>query len=152
MTAEHPDQELYSLIVEQAPDAVVLADRDGAIRLWNAAAEALFGYSAAEAIGQTLDILVPERFRQAHWAGFDRALASGETKYARQVLPARSANKGGDTIYVAMTLSVLRDEAKQVIGVLAILRDMREQRDRERALGQRVAELERQARTSPSPG
>ena len=127
------DDELATLVVDQAPDAVIFASRDGVIQLWNAAATALFGHTRAEAIGKSLDIIIPERFRESHWRGFDRALADGTTKYSGRALPTRSARKDGATIYVELTFAVVKDAAGSVIGALALARDITERFLRERA-------------------
>ena len=82
----YPHEWLARQIVDQAPDAIVFADRDGVIRLWNAGAEAMFGYGVDEAVGQTLDLIIPERLRSRHWTGFHKTIATGVTRYARQVL------------------------------------------------------------------
>jgi PAS domain S-box-containing protein len=81
------------LLVEQAPDAIIFAGKNGAIQVWNEAATAMFGHSAAEAMGQSLDIIIPEQFREAHWKGFDRALEAGESKYRGKSLPTRAARR-----------------------------------------------------------
>ena len=84
--AEHPHEWLCRQIVDEAQDAIILADRDGVIRLWNSGAEAMFGYRATEALGRTLDLIIPERLRARHWAGYREAMATGATRYANQVL------------------------------------------------------------------
>jgi PAS domain S-box-containing protein len=118
-----PASALSEAIVEQAPDALIFADREGAIRVWNRAAEALFGYSAAEALGQSLDIIIPERLRAAHWTAFDKSLATGETKYAGRVLTTRSAHKDGRRLYVELSFSLLMDSTGNVTGAIALARD-----------------------------
>jgi len=140
------ETELLPLLVEQAPDAVVFADNDGIIREWNPAAERIFGHSRDEAIGQSLDIIVPERFREAHWRGYERALAEGKTKYSGQALPTRSARKDGETIYVELTFAIIRNEAGAVIGALAHARDISERWAREREQAQRLKALEGKVR------
>ena len=127
------DDELANLVVDQAPDAVIFASTDGVIQLWNAAATALFGHTRAEAIGKSLDIIIPERFRESHWRGFDRALADGTTKYSGRALPTRSARKDGTAIYVELTFAIVKDAAGTVIGALAHARDITERFLRERA-------------------
>lgn len=114
---------LAAAIAEQSPDAIVFADRDGVIRFWNRAAEALFGWSKAEALGQNLDLMVPERLRAAHWAGFDAALASGVTKHSGKAMTTRSLHKDGRRLYVEMSFGLVRDAAGTVIGALACARD-----------------------------
>ena len=80
---------MHEYVVEQLPDALIFADRDGVIRLWNARAQALFGYSAAEALGQSLDLIIPERFRAAHWRGYREAIAAGRTRLSGDAMLTR---------------------------------------------------------------
>ena len=110
--------DLLSLLHDQAPDAVIFAGTDGVIQTWNPAATRLFGHSQDEAVGQSLDLIIPERFRDAHWKGFDRALADGATKYSGQALPTRSETKDGKTIYVELTFAIVKDASGSVIGAL----------------------------------
>lgn len=114
---------LSNLLLEQAPDALIFADLKGVIRLWNAAAERLFGYSAPEVLGGSLDVIIPERFRQTHWRGFDRAIAQGSTRYSGQVLITRAAHKDGRALYVELAFALPRNEAGELVGVLASARD-----------------------------
>lgn len=146
--------ELIQAMVTQGPDAIIFADRRGAIRIWNRAAATLFGYSSAEAIGQSLDIIIPERLRSAHWTGFERALAAGETRYAGKVLTTRSAHKDGSTLYVDLSFALIRDAAGAIVGALATARDCTQRYRAERALRARVAELEKGAGAAakPAPG
>jgi PAS domain S-box-containing protein len=118
--------DLHRAIVGQAPDAIIFADRDGAIRIWNAAAEAIFGFTADEVLGTSLDVIIPERFRAAHWAGFREALARGTTKYAGRVLTTRSLRKDGARLYVDLSFSLVHDDAGVLRGALAIARDCTE--------------------------
>jgi PAS domain S-box-containing protein len=142
---------LFGWIVEQAPDAVIFADRDGAIRLWNQSAEAIFGYSASEVLGRSLDVIIPERLRSAHWQGYHRAIESGSIKYAGRVLTTRSAHKDGRKLFVDLSFALVKNAAGTVIGALAIGRDSTEKYLAERALRARVSELERQSPSAPSP-
>jgi PAS domain S-box-containing protein len=112
----------FQAVIEQAPDAMIFADREGAIRIWNQAAEAMFGYSSAEVLGKSLDVMIPERLRAAHWKGFDHALASGKTKYAGQPMTTRATHKDGSKVYVDMSFGLVKDEAGNVTGALAIAR------------------------------
>jgi PAS domain S-box-containing protein len=130
-------------LIDQAPDAVIFADPEGIIREWNAAAARIFGYSAKEATESSLDIIVPERFRQAHWDGYFRALKAGETKYTGQSLPTRSERKDGTTIYVELTFAIVRGEDNSVVGALAFARDITERWHRERDQRARLKELEK---------
>ena len=124
--------DLLTLLHDQAPDAVIFAGTDGVIQTWNVAATRLFGHSQEEAVGQSLDLIIPERFRDAHWKGFDRALADGATKYSGQALPTRSETKDGKTIYVELTFAIVKDASGGVIGALAHARDITERFLRER--------------------
>ena len=112
--------ELFRDLVEQAPDAMIYADGAGMIRIWNRAAETLFGYPATEVLGQSLDIIIPERFRSAHWSGFRRAMESGHTKYAGRVLTTRSVHKSGSKLYVDLSFGMVKNSAGSVVGALAV--------------------------------
>ncbi len=135
-------QDLNRLILEQMADAMVFADPAGVMRQWNAGAEALFGFSREEAIGQSLDLIIPEHLREAHWTAYYRALEEGETKYGRQPLFTRTAHKDGTTFYVDMGLAVVIGDDGTVQGAVALLRDATERRNREREMRKRIAELE----------
>jgi PAS domain S-box-containing protein len=135
-------EERARLLLDQAPDAIIFADVEGRIVEWNAAAEAVFGYTAGEAVGQSLDLIVPERFREAHWAGFRRALGDGETKYAGKSLPTRSMRKDGRDIYVELTFAIVKGTDGNVLGALAHARDISERWAAEREQRQRLRELE----------
>lgn len=120
------DAGLLAALVEGLPDALVLADTGGTIRFWNAAAERLFGHARAEALGQSLNLLIPERFRPAHDAGFARAVATGELRTGTRVLRTRSNHKDGRRLYVDFTFALLKDAAGRVVGVYALARDATE--------------------------
>ncbi|HLN58835.1 MAG TPA: PAS domain S-box protein, partial [Thermoanaerobaculia bacterium] len=100
MTEMADNSWLYRRIVDDSPVAILFADRDGKIRLWNTGAEAMFGYSAEEAIGQSLDLIVPERQRPRHWEGWERVMATGVTKYGRDVLAVPALKKDGSRISI----------------------------------------------------
>jgi PAS domain S-box-containing protein len=143
---EHANLNLFQAIVEQAPDAVIFADRDGAIRVWNHGAETVFGYSAAEVLGNSLDVIIPERLRRAHWEGFHRAIDTGQTKYGDRVLTTRSVHKDGTKLYVDLSFGLVRDAAGAVAGALAIGRNCTVRYLSDRALRARIAELEERAK------
>ena len=132
-----------SLLIEQSPDAVIFADRDGTIRTWNAAAERIFGFRSAVALGQNLDIIIPERFRQAHWTGFERAMGEAKTKYVGQSLPTRALRADGTQFYVELGFAIVVADGKAV-GALATARDITERFEKERADRARLKELEAQ--------
>lgn len=138
------DESIYRRVVEQTPDAVILADEAGVVRLWNRAAETLFGHAAEEAIGKSLDIIIPERLRAAHWAGFNHALSTGHEKYVGQVLTTRSVHKDGRTLYVDLAFALLREGDGRIAGALATARDVTSRYLEQRALRSRLADLEKQ--------
>src|SRR5690242_1745630 len=102
-----PNHDLASRIVTSTPDAVIVADREGVIRLWNGGAEAIFGYSEAEAIGRTLDLIVPERFRERHWDGYHRVMSTGEARYGRELLAVPAVRRDGARISIEFSVSLL---------------------------------------------
>lgn len=138
-------EDLAELVFEQAPDAIIFADLAGAIRAWNAGAERVFGHTAADAIGQNLDLIIPEQFREAHWRGYSRALAAGETKYQGQVLPTRAVRRDGETIYVELTFAIIHGRDGGVIGALAHARDITERWIREREQRRELRDLQQRA-------
>ena len=149
MTALPPSSEvglrLSEAILAQSPDAIVFANREGVIRLWNRGAEVLFGFPAADVIGSSLDVIIPERFRQAHWAGFRRAIASGDTRHGDRVRTTRAVHRFGHPLYVDLSFALVRDEAGSVIGSVAMGRDCSDRYLAEKALRERLAELEKLA-------
>lgn len=124
---------LATHVIADAADAMIFADRAGIIRIWNAAAEAVFGFSAAEAIGQSLDLIIPERLRQAHWTGFQRAVDSGATRLGGRATVTRGLHRSGQKLYVEMSFALVRDASGAVAGSVAIARDGTERYERERA-------------------
>jgi PAS domain S-box-containing protein len=143
---------LEQRIVAEAQDAIIYADREGAIRLWNGGAEAIFGFSADEALGRSLDLIIPERQRQRHWDGYHRVMATGETRYGPgSLLAVPAMRKDGTRISVEFSIAMLRDEQGALMGIAAILRDVSERFERDRALHRRLAELEAQLRTAEPP-
>lgn len=127
--------DLFRSLVEQAPDAVIYADRDGAIQLWNRAAETIFGYVAAEVLGKSLDVIIPERFRSAHWAGFRKAVETGQSKYGGRALTTRSVHKNGTALYVDLSFGLVKDQNGVVLGALATGRDVTERHRSRSAAG-----------------
>jgi PAS domain S-box-containing protein len=140
---KHPDSAaaLGAVLVEQAPDAVIFADAHGVIRRWNARAEQIFGYPASEALGQSLDIIIPERLRAAHWRGFEAALTTRLTKYDGRVLTTRSIHKDGRTLYVDLSFALIEDPDGG-LGALAIARDSTQRYLEHKELLERVKQLE----------
>jgi PAS domain S-box-containing protein len=117
------NRELFRLIVEEAPDGIIFADREGVVQVWNNAAADLFGYLPKEAVGRTLDIIIPEHLRRAHWEGFSKAVASGYTKHGSRALKTRATHKAGHKLYVNLAFSVVKDREGKVIGAMATARE-----------------------------
>lgn len=124
---------LQELLIEQSPDAVIFADSAGIIRIWNTAAERIFGFTKSDALGANLNIIIPERLRDAHWRGFERALAERTTKYAGQALPTKAVRSDGSQIYVELTFAIVIDAKGDVLGALAHARDITKRFEKERA-------------------
>jgi len=134
-------------IVAESQDAVIFADRAGIIRLWNAGAAAMFGHPPQEALGQPLDLIIPENLRARHGEGYRRVMASGETKYGKDLLAVPGLKKDGSRLSLEFTIALIRDEAGDLLGAAAIIRDVTARFARDRELQQRLAALE--ARVKP---
>jgi PAS domain S-box-containing protein len=117
--------------VEAAGDAIVAADAQGSIILWNAAAERLFGYSKAEALGKSLDLIIPERHRARHWDGYRKVMQSGTTRYGTRLLSVPATHKDGRRLSIAFTVTLLFDPARRVQAIAAVIRDETERWNRE---------------------
>ena len=113
---------MHEHVVEHLPDALIFADRQGVIRLWNARAQALFGYAAGEAVGESLDLIIPERFRAAHWRGYREAIAAGRTRLAGDAMLTRGTHKDGSKVYVELAFGVVIDGSGTVLGAVATAR------------------------------
>jgi PAS domain S-box-containing protein len=125
-----------------AGDAIIAAAADGSVLLWNPAAERIFGYTEGEALGRSLDLIVPERFRSRHWEGYRRVMRTGSTRYGTQVLRVPAEHKDGHRISIAFTVALLFTPSGEVKSIAAIVRDETERWQEERALRDRVSELE----------
>ena len=125
--------ELDARILEGVADALIYSDRSGTILRWNSASTALFGFSADEALGQNLDLIIPEHLRPAHWKGFEAALASGAMKLAGRPTLTRALHKSGRKLYIEMTFALVRDAGGAVQGSVAMARDVTERVERDRA-------------------
>jgi PAS domain S-box-containing protein len=116
---------LANRILEGSPDAVLISDREGTIRFWNASAERIFGFSSADSIGQSLDIIIPERFRDRHWAGWEKAMATGVTRYDDgRLLAVPALRKDGRQISIEFSIQLLKDSGGLIEWVAAIIRDV----------------------------
>jgi PAS domain S-box-containing protein len=136
-------------LVASIGDAVVASDADGRIVLWNAGAERMFGHSEAEALGQTLDLIIPERLRRRHNEGYEKSMATGTTKYGNDLLRVPAVHKDGRQISIAFTVAMLFDDAHKVKAIVAVIRDETTRFNEDRALRKRLAELEAQLAAAP---
>jgi PAS domain S-box-containing protein len=125
--------ELDAKILEGVADALIYSDRSGTILRWNGASTALFGFSADEALGQNLDLIIPEHLRAAHWKGFEAAITSGAMKLAGRPTLTRALHKSGRKLYIEMTFALVRDTSGTMQGSVAMARDVTERVERERA-------------------
>jgi PAS domain S-box-containing protein len=130
-------EDLHRRMLDALPDAAVVADRDGAIRYWNAGAERIFGWPASEALGRSLDLIIPERQRARHWDGWRKVVASGETSYGTRLLAVPALRADGRRISVEFSIALLRDARGEIEAVAALLRDVTERWERERAAAAR---------------
>lgn len=139
---EDEKDRLCRQVVEMVGDGVIFADRDGIIRLWNRGAEGIFGYTEEEALGQSLDLIVPERQREAHWKGYGTAMLDGATKYGNETLSVPAIRKDGERISIEFTITLVHGPDGKVLGPAAVVRDVTARWHRERTLRQRIAFLE----------
>lgn len=123
----------WARIVADVADALIFIDTQGVIRVWNARCEALFGFSAAEALGQSVDLIIPEHLRAGHQRGFEQAMARGATRHGAEVRTTRAMHKDGRRLYVDMTFSVVLGDDGRALGSAAMARDATERYLAERA-------------------
>jgi len=128
-------------ILRSMPEALIFADLQGIIRLWNPGAETVFGFAATEALGQSLDLIIPERLRKAHWEGFNKAIVRGGTLPGRTSLITRSLHKSGEPIYVDMSFAMVKNQAGQMLGSMAVARDATKRFLEEKNMRRQLAEL-----------
>ena len=133
---------LATAVVKESPEAIVVTDPAGIIRLWNDGATRIFGYSTTEAMGQNLDIIIPEKLRDRHWKGYFQTMATGYTRYGDKLLSVPATHRDGQRLSIEFSVALLRDHAGQIVGISAIIREVSERRDAERALRAKIAELE----------
>jgi PAS domain S-box-containing protein len=126
-------------IVENSPMAIMFADREGKIRLWNSGAETVFGYTEKEALGLSLDLIVPERQRQRHWEGWDKVMASGVTKYGRDPLAVPAMRKDGSRISIEFNVVLVRTDGGELAGVAAMVQDVTARWQKQKETSARLA-------------
>lgn len=127
-------------VLSTRSDAVVAADRDGIVQFWNPGAERIFGYAAADALGRSLDLIVPERLRQRHWDGFRKTMATGESRYGEgDLLSVPALRNDGTTISVEFTITPLKDASGRIVGIAAVMRDVTKRFEEMRELKRKLA-------------
>jgi PAS domain S-box-containing protein len=128
-------------LLSASSDAIIASDKQGTIVFWNPGATRIFGHESAEAIGRSLDIIIPERLRQRHWEGYHRVIDGGQSRYgAGDLLNVPAVRKDGGNISVEFTIVPLRDETGDISGLVAIMRDVTKRFEEMRALKRRLAE------------
>lgn len=126
-------------LLNDAPDAILLADKAGVISFWNTGAELIFGYSSTEAVGKSLDLIIPENLRGRHWEGYNRVMLTGETKYKTGLLSSPGIRKDGSRVSLEFSMILLRNESGKMEGCGAIMRDVTARWEREKELKEKLA-------------
>jgi PAS domain S-box-containing protein len=133
MTAISDD--LPRRVLDGSPDAILICDRGGKVRYWNASAQRVFGFSSADALGVSMDLIIPERLRGRHWAGWETAMRTGVTRYGEgQLLAVPALHQDGRQISIEFSIQLLKSAAGQIEWVVAVIRDVTERYAREKAL------------------
>ncbi|WP_206996619.1 PAS domain S-box protein [Trinickia mobilis] len=135
----------FEQMVSAIGDAIIVSDSHGSITLWNPAAERMFGFTQNEALGQSLDLIIPERLRGRHWDGYHKTMATGQTRYGNDVLRVPAVHKDGRAMSIAFTVALLHSPQDELTGIVAVIRDETSRFQEERNLRKRLAELEAQA-------
>jgi PAS domain S-box-containing protein len=133
---------LAHAVVTESAEAIVVSDPDGIIRLWNGGATRMFGYSADEAVGRDLDLIIPEKLRARHSKGYEQTMATGYTRYGDSLLAVPALHRDGHRLSIEFSVALLRDETGDIVGISAIMREVTERRNAERELRTKIAELE----------
>ena len=134
--------EMAEALLASRSDAIIATDRDGIIRHWNAGAERIFGHTAAEAVGESLDLIIPEGLRRRHWEGFHRTMKTGQSRYGEgDVLAVPGLRKDGSRVSLEFTIAPIRGTSGEWVGVAAILRDVTGRFEELKALRRQVAQM-----------
>jgi PAS domain S-box-containing protein len=136
-------------IVENSQDAILFADRNGIINIWNSGAQAIFGYTKEEARGKTLDLIIPEKLRQRHWEGYHKVMETGETRYGTELLKVPASRKDGAILSVEFTIVLVRNPRNEIMGIAAIIRDVTERWRQDKELKQKIKLLESRLEAPP---
>jgi PAS domain S-box-containing protein len=139
---EHTHEWLCRQIVDNTGDAVIFGDAEGKVRLWNAGAQQIFGFSADEIVGKSMDLIIPENLRERHREGYDETMRSGRTQYSRNLLAVPALRKDGTRISIEFTIVLIRGEDGKLLGPAAVLRDVTTRWNRDKELRKRIAALE----------
>jgi PAS domain S-box-containing protein len=139
-------------VVAAIGDAVIVSDVEGNVVVWNAAAERLFGWTAAEALGQSMEIIIPERLRKRHWEGYDKSMQTGQTRYAHDVLRVPAVDKAGRAMSIAFTVFMLFGPDGKPSACGSVIRDETERFAQDRELRKRITELEAQLSAAKPAG
>ncbi len=140
------DESLYRRIVEGSPDAIIVGDAEGVIRLWTKGAEAMFGFSAEEALGRSMDLIIPERLRGRHWDGYRKVMATGVSRYGTgDLLAVPAMTRDGRTISIEFTIQMVKDASGRIVASTAVIRDVTKRFQREKEQARRLKELEAKA-------
>jgi PAS domain S-box-containing protein len=135
MSSDLDIDRIAATLLRATPDAVVYADAEGLIRFWNAGAERIFGFGEAEALGQSLDIIIPQSLRQRHWDGYRKTMATGATRYgAGDLLSVPAVRKDGSRISIEFTVTPFHDAAGRMLGIAAVMRDVTKRFEEMKAL------------------
>ncbi|CAG9195495.1 putative signal-transducing histidine kinase [Paraburkholderia tropica] len=137
----------FEQLADAIGDAIIISDAAGDITYWNPAATRMFGYTPDEALGKTLDLIIPERLRGRHWEGYHKTMATGQTRYGNDVLRVPAVDKDGRALSIAFTVALLHGEQDELTGIVAVVRDETARFQEERNLRKRVTELETRLQT-----
>ena len=132
----------FQQLLQALGDGVIVCDAKGDITFWNAAATRIFGFTESEALGQSLDLIIPQRQRQRHWDGYHKTMATGETRYGADVLRVPAVHKEDKPLSIAFTVALLHGPDGEVSSIVALVRDETERWSEERKLRARLAQLE----------
>ncbi|WP_245909118.1 PAS domain-containing protein [Mycobacterium neglectum] len=135
------DAWLARAVVTNAAEAITVTDPDGIVRLWNDGATRMFGFSAADIVGQSLDLIIPEKLRDRHWKGYHQTMLTGYTRYGDKMLSVPATHRDGRRLSIEFSVALLRDDADQIVGISAIMREISDRREAEKALRAELAEL-----------
>jgi len=143
--------DLSARILDGSPDAILICDHAGTVRYWNAAAERVFGFRVTEALGNSMNLIIPERLRARHWAGWEATMRTGVTRYGEgQLLAVPARHKDGRQVSIEFSIQLLKDADGQIEWVVAVVRDVTERFIREKTLRAQLKALEARIPEGPS--